>query len=121
VPPHATWRKVENPANANLKDLNAREIATFVPLIILAVWIGIYPTPFLVRLEPAVKQVMLRVDSAYGPAYAKIMADCNTPEATAKAQAAAPPGFAANAPCDEAAAKGTATAPATTTPKGGGQ
>ena len=39
--------KIENPKNEKLLDLNLREFATFVPLIILAVWIGIYPTPFL--------------------------------------------------------------------------
>ena len=39
--------KIENPKNENLLDLNHREFVTFAPLIILAVWIGIYPTPFL--------------------------------------------------------------------------
>src|SRR5512136_543894 len=32
--------KIENPKNENLADLNLREVMTFVPLIILAVWIG---------------------------------------------------------------------------------
>ena len=34
-----------NPKNANLKDLSAREMATFVPLVILAFAIGLYPKP----------------------------------------------------------------------------
>ena len=39
--------KIENPENEALPDLNLREFATFVPLIVLAFWIGLYPTPFL--------------------------------------------------------------------------
>ena len=34
---------VTNPANEHLPDLNLREYATLVPLILLAFWIGIYP------------------------------------------------------------------------------
>jgi NADH-quinone oxidoreductase subunit M len=35
------------PDNKILKDLNRREILTLVPIIILVLWIGIYPKPFL--------------------------------------------------------------------------
>ena len=38
--------KVENPKNERLLDLSHREFATFAPLLILAVWMGIYPAPF---------------------------------------------------------------------------
>jgi len=92
--------KIENPANAGMKDLNAREFATFAPLIALAFWIGLYPTPILRMLEPSVARVVIRVNSVYGPALAKA-ADCTTPVA-AGAQAAAvvaPPGFVVAAPC----------------------
>jgi NADH-quinone oxidoreductase subunit M len=103
--------KVENPANAGLKDLSVREFATFAPLIVLAVWIGIYPTPILRRLEPAVNRVVLRVNAAkYGPALAKA-ADCLTPGATATPSAGltAPPGLVMAPPCTTT---GTETAPA---------
>jgi NADH-quinone oxidoreductase subunit M len=50
--------QVTNPKNASLKDLTARELATFVPLIILAVWIGVYPKPFFRILEPPVKTLV---------------------------------------------------------------
>src|SRR4029077_11653505 len=36
---------VTNSANEDLPDLNFREYATLVPLVILAFWIGIYPKP----------------------------------------------------------------------------
>jgi NADH-quinone oxidoreductase subunit M len=42
---------VTNPKNEKLHDLTPREIATFVPLIIMALWIGIYPKPFFQILE----------------------------------------------------------------------
>src|SRR5207244_11321021 len=43
--------KIENPKNENLPDLNMREFATFAPLIVLAVWIGMYTCSFLTRLK----------------------------------------------------------------------
>ena len=58
---------VDNPKNENLSDLNLREWATFTPLLILAVWIGLYPKPFLDRLDTSVDRVMTRVNSAYAP------------------------------------------------------
>ena len=61
---------VTNPKNEKLPDLNMREFATFVPLLILAVWIGLYPKPFLERLETSVDRVVARVNSDYTPRFA---------------------------------------------------
>jgi NADH-quinone oxidoreductase subunit M len=82
--------KVENPANAGLKDLSLREFATFAPLIGLAFWIGLYPSPFLTRIDPAVKRVVARVN----PPRASIarLEDC--------AAARRPGGPPAVAPCE---------------------
>ena len=44
---------VTNPANEHLPDLNMREYATLIPLVILAFWIGIYPKPLFTVLEAA--------------------------------------------------------------------
>jgi NADH-quinone oxidoreductase subunit M len=57
--------KVENPKNEHLADLSLREFATFAPLIALAVWIGIYPSPFLRRLDTSVQHVIARVSPEY--------------------------------------------------------
>jgi NADH-quinone oxidoreductase subunit M len=57
--------KIENPKNEHLLDLNHREFATFAPLLVLAVWMGIYPTPFLRRLESSVNHIVVRVNSQY--------------------------------------------------------
>ena len=50
--------KIENPKNERLLDLSHREFATFAPLLVLAVWMGIYPAPFLRRLETSVQHII---------------------------------------------------------------
>jgi NADH-quinone oxidoreductase subunit M len=50
--------KVTNPKNEKLPDLSPRELLTFTPLIILALWIGLFPKPFFQILEPPVKQLV---------------------------------------------------------------
>ena len=40
--------------NRRLPDLNAREIWTLVPILVLIVWIGVYPKPFTAVTETAV-------------------------------------------------------------------
>jgi NADH-quinone oxidoreductase subunit M len=56
---------VTNPANEHLPDLNAREYATLVPLIILCFWIGIYPKPLFRLLERPVQQIVEQVNPGY--------------------------------------------------------
>ena len=87
---------MENPKNERLLDLSHREFATFVPLIILAVWIGIYPSPFLRRLEGSVQRIVMRVNPQYAQAYA----DCGKPLTTAQASNTAGGQFLASVPCD---------------------
>lgn len=43
------------------KDMNLREIGYMTPLVILALWIGLYPAPVLNRMEPSIKFVLDRV------------------------------------------------------------
>jgi NADH-quinone oxidoreductase subunit M len=50
--------KVTNPKNEKLADLTPRELLTFAPLMILALWIGLYPKPFFEILEPPVHQLV---------------------------------------------------------------
>jgi NADH-quinone oxidoreductase subunit M len=98
--------KIENPKNENLKDLNLREVMTFVPLLILAVWIGIYPTPFLTRLDTSVDKVVARVNPQYAAAKA---ADCAQKPALSKWQLA---------PCSPDEVAKPAAAPEGTVPAG---
>jgi len=88
--------KVENPKNERLLDLSNREFATFAPLIVLAVWIGLYPAPFLRRLETSVQRIVMRVSPQYAQAYV----DCGKPMTTARAETAAGGQFLSTVPCD---------------------
>ena len=45
----------------SLKDLSAREIITVVPLVGMAIWIGIYPHTFLKLLEAPAQAIMAQV------------------------------------------------------------
>ena len=46
-----------------LRDLNWREIAIMVPLLILIFWIGLYPKPFFELMAPAVDQLVANLSS----------------------------------------------------------
>ena len=52
---------VTNPKNEKLNDLTPRELLTFVPLVIVAFWIGLYPKPFFQILEQPVNQIVYTV------------------------------------------------------------
>ncbi|MCC7012268.1 MAG: NADH-quinone oxidoreductase subunit M [Planctomycetes bacterium] len=49
------------PANRTLADLNGREIALMLPLVALAIWIGVRPTDFTRKAEPGLALVSQRV------------------------------------------------------------
>jgi NADH-quinone oxidoreductase subunit M len=57
--------KLDNPLNKNLPDLNMRELAAFVPLIILSFWIGVHPTFFTKYLDEPVNAIVARVRPDY--------------------------------------------------------
>jgi len=70
--------KLENPANQSLPDLNLRELATFVPLIVLAFWIGLYPAFFTKYLNEPVDAIVKRVRPNY---FQEVQAQVPTPPA----------------------------------------
>jgi NADH-quinone oxidoreductase subunit M len=110
--------KVENPKNEKLRDLSLREFATFAPLIVLAFWIGLYPSPILTRLETSVSRVVARVNPSAVPANAQARPDCATPGQATAGPAVAGAASAGGAPFIEPpCADGPGTAPA---PRDGG-
>ena len=50
--------------NEGLPDLNAREIVVMLPLLLFIVWIGVYPKPFLSKMEKSVGVVVTQVQAA---------------------------------------------------------
>jgi NADH-quinone oxidoreductase subunit M len=91
--------KIENPKNEKLLDLSHREFVTFAPLLILAVWMGLYPAPFLRRIEMSVRHIMSRVNPQYEAKYAALCDPTPTPEAVAASTSAAAK-FLSAIPCD---------------------
>jgi NADH-quinone oxidoreductase subunit M len=63
------WGKVTHEENQKLKDLDRRELATLVPLVLLCFWIGLYPKPFLEFLHQPVARIAAVVQPAkFAPA-----------------------------------------------------
>jgi NADH-quinone oxidoreductase subunit M len=63
--------KLDKARNGQLKDLNGRELATFIPLVLAIFAMGLYPKPFLSRMENTVqtfvKDYKTRVAEPDGP------------------------------------------------------
>jgi NADH-quinone oxidoreductase subunit M len=47
-----------------IRDLNWREIATVVPLLIFIFWIGLYPKPFFDLMAPSVDKLVAALQTA---------------------------------------------------------
>jgi len=58
----AVFGKVTKPANEGLRDLSARELAVALPLVALIFWIGLYPSPFLHRINGSVEALHARLN-----------------------------------------------------------
>jgi NADH-quinone oxidoreductase subunit M len=59
--------------NGKLKDMNGRELATFIPLVLGIFLMGLFPRPFLRAMEPSVQRFLSdfkqRVGECDGPAH----------------------------------------------------
>jgi NADH-quinone oxidoreductase subunit M len=56
---------VNNHKNEKLMDLSGRELATFIPLVLIAFWIGLYPKPFFQILSTPVNNLVATVRPDY--------------------------------------------------------
>jgi NADH-quinone oxidoreductase subunit M len=66
--------KVNNPENAGLKDLNARELGLLLPLLALMLFMGVYPRVFLDRSQASIAEVRARlVASPAGGTFAAVL------------------------------------------------
>ncbi len=50
--------ELDNPKNQALLDLNAREIAIMIPLLVMIFVLGVYPNPFIEKMTPSIKKVI---------------------------------------------------------------
>jgi hypothetical protein len=53
--------EVTHAENMGLKDLNLREVVVLVPVVLVIVWIGMYPQSFLKRMEASTRTIVERV------------------------------------------------------------
>jgi NADH-quinone oxidoreductase subunit M len=53
--------ELDNPKNQKLADLNTREIAIMVPLLVMIFFMGLYPKPFIDKMDPAIKKLVAQV------------------------------------------------------------
>ena len=56
---------ITNPKNEKLLDLKPREWAYMVPLLVMSLWIGVYPKPFLEYIQQPVNTVVKQVRPDY--------------------------------------------------------
>jgi NADH-quinone oxidoreductase subunit M len=56
---------IDNPKNEKLTDLSGREWAYMIPLVIMSLWIGVYPKPFLNYIERPVNALVRQVRPTY--------------------------------------------------------
>ncbi len=66
---HVFFGPVTNVLNKTLKDLSPREILAVAPIILLIFWIGLFPRPFLARIEPTTQHLLSRLAKAGATKY----------------------------------------------------
>jgi NADH-quinone oxidoreductase subunit M len=59
---------VTHEVNKTLPDMNLREHAVLIPLVVMAFWIGIYPRPFFAVIEKPVERIVRQVNPGFYPA-----------------------------------------------------
>jgi NADH-quinone oxidoreductase subunit M len=75
--------KITKPENARLSDLNAREVGLLIPLLVLMLFMGVYPRPFLDRSKGAVEEIRARVAAPTAGTFA-VQAENDDPQNDAK-------------------------------------
>jgi NADH-quinone oxidoreductase subunit M len=56
--------ELDKPENTHVSDCNGREVAYMVPIVILMIWIGVYPKPYLRSMEASVGYWLNQVQQA---------------------------------------------------------
>jgi NADH-quinone oxidoreductase subunit M len=55
------FNPLDKPENLRLTDLNRRELVIMAPLLAAIIWLGVYPTPVLQRMEGSVRTIVEQV------------------------------------------------------------
>jgi NADH-quinone oxidoreductase subunit M len=65
------FNPLDKAENQHIPDLNRRELALMMPLIACIIWLGVYPTPVLRRMEVAATQFVQLVESRASRSFAE--------------------------------------------------
>ncbi len=58
-----------------ITDMNLREKLIFAPLVVMTIWLGVYPAPILDRIGPSVTALVQHYDTAVAAADLSAPAD----------------------------------------------
>jgi NADH-quinone oxidoreductase subunit M len=58
----AFFGPLDNEENKKLKDLNARETWSLIPLVAIVIWLGVYPKPVMNPIDNSVKALLVFMD-----------------------------------------------------------
>ncbi|NOR55679.1 MAG: NADH-quinone oxidoreductase subunit M [Sulfurovum sp.] len=58
----AFFGPLDNEENKKLKDLNARETWSLIPLVAIVIWLGVYPKPVMAPIDNSVKALLAFMD-----------------------------------------------------------
>jgi NADH-quinone oxidoreductase subunit M len=61
------FNEPDKPENRNLPDLDRRELVVLLPLVVVMLWMGVYPKPFLERTEQTVVELLQDVERNRAP------------------------------------------------------
>ena len=64
------FNPLDKPENANIPDLNGRELVIMAPLVAAIIWLGVYPAPMLQRMEQAAERFVTVVQTRASQAVA---------------------------------------------------
>jgi NADH-quinone oxidoreductase subunit M len=61
------FNEPDKPENRNLPDLSRRELTVLLPLVVVMLWMGVYPKPFLERTQQTVVELLEEVERNRAP------------------------------------------------------
>jgi len=65
---------LDNADNKTLADVSGRELVVLVPVLVMCLVMGLFPTPFLSRMEPSLQRMLGRVPAATAALAAPVVA-----------------------------------------------
>jgi NADH-quinone oxidoreductase subunit M len=66
------FNEPDRPENRNLPDLSRRELTVLMPLVVVMLWMGVYPKPFLERTEQTVVELLEDVERNRSPVRSRL-------------------------------------------------